>query len=149
MNMVMCMMMSQCDFEFDEFDDEYLYSIAAEKEFADSQFLSCVHTMKQHQDEDVSIQKLTEKTNTDRCTIKEVEEVFSVHDHNRNLVPLSMRGKVLQWYHLLQCQPGEKRMKETIRFVYTWKGIKADMKRVYKHCHVRQINKNFSRKKLA
>ena len=34
--MVMCTMMSQCDFECDEFDDEYLYPITAEREFADS-----------------------------------------------------------------------------------------------------------------
>ena len=101
MCMVMCTMMSQCDFECDDFDNEYLYPIAAEQEFAESQFPLCVRTMKHHQDEDASIQKLIKKTNTDRYTIKEVEGVFLIHDHNRILVPMSMRDKVLQWYHLL------------------------------------------------
>ena len=32
----MCNVMSQCDFKCDEFNDEYLYPMAAEKEFADS-----------------------------------------------------------------------------------------------------------------
>ena len=54
-NMVMFTMMSQCDFECDNFDDEYLYSMAAEQKFADSHFPLCVCTMKQHQDEDASI----------------------------------------------------------------------------------------------
>ena len=44
-NTVMCAMMSQCDFEVEEFNDEYLYPVAAEQEFADSQFSLCVHTM--------------------------------------------------------------------------------------------------------
>ena len=37
-NMVMCTMMSQCDFECDDFEDEYLYPMATEQEFADSYF---------------------------------------------------------------------------------------------------------------
>ena len=77
--MVMCTIMSQCDFECDDFDDEYLYPMAAEKEFTDSQFPLCVHTMKQQQDEDASIQKLIKKTDTNRYTIKEVEVSFESH----------------------------------------------------------------------
>ena len=60
-NMVMCTMMSQFDFEVDKFDDKYLYLIAAKKEFAESQIPLSVHTMKQHKDEDATIQKLIEK----------------------------------------------------------------------------------------
>ena len=81
--MVMCTMMSRCEFKCDDFDNEYLYPIATEREFADSQFPLCVRTMKQHQDEDASIQKMIKRTDTDRYTIKEVEGVFLVHDHNR------------------------------------------------------------------
>ena len=147
--MQMCNMMSQCEFECDEFDDEYLYPMAAEKELADSEFPLDVRTMKQHQDKDASMLKLMEKTDTDRYTVKEVEGVFLCHDNNRILVPTSMKDKVLQWYHLMQVHPGEKRMERTIRFVYTWKGLKADVKRVCKHCHVCQISKNSGRKKFG
>ena len=59
-----------------------------------------------------------------------------------------MRDKGLQWYHLLQAHTREKRTKKTICFVYTWIGLKADMKRVCKHCHVCQMNKNSGRKKF-
>ena len=74
--------------------------------------------------------------------------MFLVHDHNGNLVPMSMRDKVLQWYHLLQVHPGERRMKKTIRFVYTWKGLKADVKQICKLCHVCQMSKNSGKKKF-
>ena len=102
-------MMSQYDLEVDAFDDVYLYLMAAEKEFTDSQFPLFVCTMKQHQYEDASIQKLIERTNTDWYTIKEVEGAFLVHDYNRILVQMSMRVKVLQWYHLLQVNPENKK----------------------------------------
>ena len=53
--MVMCTIISQCEFKCDDFDNEYLYPIAAEQEFADSHFPLCVRMMKQHQDKDASI----------------------------------------------------------------------------------------------
>ena len=99
--MQMCNVMSQCDFECDEFDDEYLYPMAAEKEFADSEFPLDVRTMKEHQDNDTNIQKQSKRTDTDQFTSKEVEGVFLIHENNRILVPESMRDKVLQWYHLM------------------------------------------------
>ena len=34
--MVKCTIMSRCDLECDDFDDKYLYLMAAEKEFTDS-----------------------------------------------------------------------------------------------------------------
>ena len=34
----MCNVMSLCEFECDEFDDKYLFSMAGKKEFADSKF---------------------------------------------------------------------------------------------------------------
>ena len=76
--MIMCTMMSQCDFECGNFDDEYLYLMATKQEFADGQFFLCVRTMKQHQEEDASIQKLIKKTNNDRYTIKEIKGVFQL-----------------------------------------------------------------------
>ena len=75
MFMVVFTIISQCDFWVDDFDDEYLYPMAAEKEFADSQFPLYVRMMKQNQDADVLIQRLIKKNNTDWYTIKKVKGV--------------------------------------------------------------------------
>ena len=64
MCILMCNMMSQYEFECDKFDDECLYPMAAEKEYADSQFPLDVCTMKELQEKDTHIQKLIKKTNT-------------------------------------------------------------------------------------
>ena len=40
-------------------------------------------------------------------------------------------------------------MEKTIRFIQTWKGLKTDVKRVCKHCHVCQMSKNSGRKKFG
>ncbi|OEU10300.1 hypothetical protein FRACYDRAFT_247241 [Fragilariopsis cylindrus CCMP1102] len=89
---------------------------------------------------------MAEKTYMDLYTVKEVEGVFLCHNNNRILVQTLMKNKVLQWYHLMQVHPGEKRMERTICFVYTWKDLKADVKLVCKHCHVCQMSKNSGRK---
>ena len=52
---MLCTMMSQCDFEWDEFNDQYLYPLAAEKEFADSEFLLDVWKMEVRQDNNTNI----------------------------------------------------------------------------------------------
>ena len=88
--------MSKRDFECTDFDDEYLCFIAAEKEFTDSQFPLCACTMKQHQGEYASIQKMIRKSDTNQYTIKKIEGFVLVHNSNRMLVPMSMRDKVLQ-----------------------------------------------------
>ena len=64
--------------------------------------------MKQHQDEDAFIQKLIEKTNTDQYTIKEVEGVFLVHNHNKILVLLSMRNRFYNDITFCSATPGRK-----------------------------------------
>ena len=70
--------------------------------------------MKEHQDKEASILKLSKKTYTERHTIKEIEGIFLVDSINRIYVPESMRDRVLQWYLLMQVHPGEKRMGRTI-----------------------------------
>ena len=67
-------MVSQCDFECDKFDDEFVYPMAAEKEFTDSKFLLDVCTMKEHLDKDINIQRMVKRTDIDYYMIKEVEE---------------------------------------------------------------------------
>ena len=147
--MQMCNVMSQCDFECEEFNDKYLYHMAAEKEFDDSKFLLDVHIMKKHQDKDANIQKQSKRMDTDRFTSKEVEGVFLIHKINRILVLISMRDKALQWYHFMQVHPSEKRTERMIYFVYTWKGLHSDVKQVCKHCYVYQMSKNAGQKKYG
>ena len=82
--------------------------MTAKMEFADSEFLLDICTMKEHQDKDTNIQKLSKRTNTNWYTSKEIEGVFLIHNNNRTIVPEFMKDKVLQWYHLMQVHPGEK-----------------------------------------
>ena len=40
-------------------------------------------------------------------------------------------------------------MEKKNRFVYTWKGLHADVKRACEHCHICQMSKNAGRKKYG
>ena len=61
-------------------------------------------------------------------TYKSVEDVELIHKNNRILVPQSKRQRVLDWYHDILIHPGEKRMIETIKLVYTWSGLNKQVK---------------------
>lgn len=51
----MCNLISQCDFECDDFHDKFLYPMAIKKEFADCKFPLDICMMKQHQEKDNKI----------------------------------------------------------------------------------------------
>jgi positive regulator of sigma E activity len=56
---------------------------------------------------------------------------------------------VLEWYHLLLVHPGEKRMEATIRLVYTWPGMRTQVKERCKTCHECQMRKKCGNKKYG
>jgi hypothetical protein len=118
---VMCYVMSQCTFD-SNVDDEYMYPMAVEQEFADKQYPLGVSLFKTNQDADSKLKtevKANQKWNNDRYTAKEVEGVELIYDNGKILVPQQLWERVLEWYHLLLVHLGEKRMEATIRLVYT------------------------------
>ena len=147
--MFMCTMTSQCDFECDDFDDEYLYSMATEKEFTDSQFPFCVRRMKQHQDEDALIQKMIKKTNTNWYNIKEVEKELLVHNKNRICYQCLWETKFYNGITYCRYILGRKEWKRLYFLSILEKVLRLMWKRFSKHCHVCQMSNNSGRKKFG
>ena len=52
-------------------------------------------------------------------TYKTVEDVKLIHTNNCILVPRSKHQSVLDWYHTILIHPGEARMIESIKLVFT------------------------------
>ena len=147
----MCYVMSNCQFE-SNVDDEYMYPLAAEREFADKQYPLDVTLFKTNQDADTKLQtkvQANQKWNNQRFTTKEIEGVELIHDNGKILVPEQLWERVLDWYHLLLVHPGEKRMESTIRLVYTWPGMRTQVKERCKNCHECQMSKKGGIKKYG
>jgi hypothetical protein len=82
-------------------------------------------------------------------TYKVVEDVDLIHKNNRILVPQSKQQQVLDWYHDNLVHPGETKMINTIRLVFTWDGLNMQAKRLVKTCATCQMCKKAGKKKYG
>ena len=82
-------------------------------------------------------------------TYKAVKDVELIHKNNQILVPRSKHESVLHWYHAILVHPGERRMIETIKLVFTWSGLNKQVVKLVKICHECQMSKKAGKKKYG
>ena len=101
--------------------------------------------MREAQLDDEQLNKIVKKhlscdgNNDTVYTYKAVEDVELIHQNNQILVPKSKQQSVLNWYHKILIHPGEKRMIEAIKLVFTWSGLNKQVKELVQTCHECQI----------
>ena len=128
-------------------------------EFIDATFDNCefaldVRMFDQHQKQDKTLQtkvnkELEKHPNGNTYTTKEVEGIELIHENDKILVPATLQERVLDWYHTILVHPGENRMEQSIRSIYTWKGLKDDVKQYCKTCDICQRCKRTRKKKYG
>ena len=93
----------------------------------------CLNTIKNRKKvlQTIVNKELKKHHNGTKYTTKEVEGVYLIHENNKILVPSTLQERVMEWYHTILVHPGEKRMEESIRSIYTWKVLQND---VTNHC---------------
>ena len=57
------------------------------------------------------------------------------------VVPKKLRNRIVEWYHEYLAHPGSTRLEETLRRVFTWPGLRADVLRKVKNCRQCQLCK--------
>ena len=62
------------------------------------------------------------------------------------VIPKSMQRRLVEWYHLQLCHPGETRTEQSIRQHFWWKGLQNDVHQQVKKCQVCQLNKKNHKK---
>ena len=101
------------------------------------EFALDVRMVDKHQQQDKVLQstikeELKQHPNGTTYTTKKVEGVYLIHKNNRIIVPPTLQERVMEWYHTILVHPGEKRTEESIRSIYTWRGLQADIISYYK-----------------
>ena len=156
--MNMCLFMSESNFEDDGFNQDILskddnYVMSSKKQ---SSFPLDLLSMKEEQLKDDKITSIISKhiknnKNKDDTlyTYKVVEGVNLIHKNNRILVPQLKQQQVLDWYHNILVHPGETRMINSIRSVFTWNGLNTQVKRLVKTCVTCQMCKKAGKKKYG
>ena len=62
------------------------------------------------------------------------------------VIPVSLRLRVVQWYHLQLCHPGETRTEQTIRQHFWWPTLREDVANTCKTCDTCQKAKKSKKK---
>ena len=62
------------------------------------------------------------------------------------IVPQPLQRRVVEWYHLQLCHPGENRTEQTIRQHFWWNNLRNDVHDVCTKCHTCQKTKRTSKK---
>jgi hypothetical protein len=62
------------------------------------------------------------------------------------MIPTSLWHRAVSWYHHYLQHSGHSRLKETMRSVMYWKGMRTTIRKYIKSCRSCQVNKRHSQK---
>jgi hypothetical protein len=75
-----------------------------------------------------------------------VERSTVITYDNKIYIPISLRKRIVCWYHTYLQHPGITHMEATLRQNLTWPNLKNDVEAAVKNCHECQIGKKVRNK---
>jgi hypothetical protein len=73
-----------------------------------------------------------------------IEDKKVLCKNGKLVIPASLRHRAVAWYHHFLQHPGHLHLKETMRSVIYWKGMRNTIRRYIKSCRSCQVNKRHS-----
>jgi len=116
-----------------------------QKELKESRFPMSPTLIRAEQLKDKRLQKSLMKATTLHAT-KHVEGVDLVTYNDKIVVPDSLQGDILAWYHQYLSHPGMTRLEATLRAIYMWPNMRKDVERFVRTCRKCQLNKQQRKK---
>jgi hypothetical protein len=83
---------------------------------------------------------------SDKFSERLVERSTVITYDNKIYIPISLRKRIVWWYHTYLQHPGITRMEATLRKNLTWPNLKKEVEAAVKKCHECQIGKNVRKK---
>ena len=97
-----------------------------------------------HQQSDVELKD--RRKNKNRSYTKKVYNLREVVlEDGKICIPKTLQPRLLMWYHHWLCHPDETRLENTIRQTMTWPGMRTQIRRLIKNCHICQMSKKTRR----
>ncbi len=75
-----------------------------------------------------------------------IEDIKVLCKNGKVMIPTSLWHRAVSWYHHYLQHPGHSRLKETMRSVMYWKGMRTTIRKYIKSCRSCQVNKRHSQK---
>jgi transposase InsO family protein len=110
------------------------------KELEENKFPMNPALIQREQQNDKKLQKSLNKSGT-VYRIKRVEEQDLVTYNGKIVIPSSLRLRILAWYHEYLAHPGMTRLEASLRQVFTWPKLSADVEQYVRTCKKCQLNK--------
>jgi hypothetical protein len=83
---------------------------------------------------------------SDNFLERTVERSTVITYDNKIYIPISLRKRIVCWYHTNLQHPGITRMEATLRQTLTWPNPRKDVEDAVKNCHEYQICKKVRKK---
>jgi hypothetical protein len=96
------------------------------------------------QKKDTHLKEVMKKS--DKLSERTVERSTVITYDNKVYIPISLRKRIVWWYHTYLQHPGITRMEATLRQNLTWTNLRKDVKAEVKNCHECQIGKKVRKK---
>jgi hypothetical protein len=96
------------------------------------------------QKKDTHLKEVMKKS--DKFSKRLVERSTVITYDNKIYTPISLRKRILWWYHTYLQHPGITRMAATLRQNLTWPNLRKDVEAAVKHYHECQIGKKVRKK---
>ena len=142
----MCMLTRDESYNSPEANDPEAMAIcfASRKDMELETFPMNPQLIEKEQQKDKQIQASKQKSPTHYGEMKVERASLITHD-GKIVLPKSLTERVIDWYHTYLVHPGETRMEATIRQIFTWPGLRNDVHKHVKTCHLCQLNKKVRR----
>jgi hypothetical protein len=83
---------------------------------------------------------------SDKFSERIVERSTVITYDNKIYIPISLRKRIVWWYHTYLQHPGITRMEATLRQNLTWPNLRKDVEAAVNNCHECQIGKKARKK---
>jgi transposase InsO family protein len=97
------------------------------------------------QAKDKKLQKKIRESRRD-YTMMKIEGYNLLSYQGKIVIPDSLQGRIVAWYHKYLAHPGMTRMEATLRTAYVWSGMQEQIRRHVGKCKECQLNKGSTKK---
>ena len=140
--MAYCMSHSTLDESVEAPNDleEMAEAFLGEEEVTQEDFPMSPALIRQEQRKDKSLIEGLKKS-PHKYSIKTVEGHDLISTEDKIVVPSSLQGRIVAWYHLYLRHPGYDRMEKTVSIAFTWKNMRDHIRRYVQTCRECQLCK--------
>jgi hypothetical protein len=127
-----------------ETKEDLVYHIMNVDEMESEEFPMSPEIISREQRKDTHLKEVMKKS--DKFSERIVERSTVITYENKIYIPISLRKRVVWWYHTYLQHPGITRMEATLRQNLTWPDLRKDVEAAVKSCHECQIGKKVRKK---